>query len=233
MNTLEVKHVNFSYQHGISVINDITFSVEAESKVALIGCNGAGKSTLLSLLLGVLWPTSGDIAVCDQPLIPEHLAEIRAAIGMVFQNPDDQLFMPTIFEDIAFGPRNHGLSKDEVYHRTMKTMETLGISHLAQKPPYRLSGGEKRTAALATALVMEPRLLMLDEPTAFLDPRTKRTLAALLQRMDLSMLIATHDLDFVRQVCSRVIVMYQGEIVAHGKTEAILDDATLLYQIGL
>jgi cobalt/nickel transport system ATP-binding protein len=233
INALEAVGIGFSYPKGTRVFDGLSFTVAQGEKVALLGRNGAGKSTLLSLLLGIEWPDEGDISVCGFKLARQTTGDIRRCAGMVFQNPDDQLFMPTVREDVAFGPRNLGMDAESSGKIADEVLERLGIAHLAGKPPYRLSGGEKRSAALATALAMQPKLLLLDEPTAFLDPAGKRTLAAILQALPIAMLIATHDMEFVRETCPRAILLSGGRALADGDTGQILSDWEAMAEAGL
>jgi cobalt/nickel transport system ATP-binding protein len=224
---IEAKNVSFSYPGGVAALKDVSFRLADGKKYALVGANGAGKSTLLSLLCALEYPQSGMIQMDGVPVDKAHTQQIRDHVGMVFQNPDDQLFMPTVYEDIAFGLRSRGVPEDEVSRRVNGLMERLGISHLKDRPPYRLSGGEKRIAAIATALVLEPRLLLMDEPTAFLDPRAKAGFLRLIQGLDIGMLIATHDLALAREHMDGVVILKEGNIYAQGEA-ALLEDNDLL-----
>jgi cobalt/nickel transport system ATP-binding protein len=198
-----------------------------------VGANGAGKTSLLLALVGVLPVGAGSVAVDGMELNKTTLNEIRRRVGMVFQNPDDQLFMPMIYDDIAFGPRNYGLGEDEVRKRADAALELFGIGHLRNRSSLKLSGGEKRMAAIATVTVMEPSVMIFDEPTAFLDPRARRGLIEALKRLEQSKLIATHDLTFAEEVCSRTIVIKEGKVFADGDPEIILHDPQLMDEGGL
>lgn len=230
---LEVKDLSFSYDDGNEVVKGISFTIYHGEAVGIIGANGAGKSTLLMLLMGVLSPRSGNILVGDTKITKKTLPMIRQRLGMVFQNPDDQLFMTTVYEDVAFGPRNYNIDEEEVKNRVMKSLELVGISHLKDRPPFKLSGGEKRSAAIATVLSMEPDILIMDEPTSELDPKSRRNLINLLNEFSHTKLITSHDLDLVLDICERVIVIKNGEIVADGEAYSILTDEKLLDSCGL
>jgi len=201
--------------------------MKAGENIALIGANGAGKTSLLLALIGVLPSVSGEIRLGETILTKKTLREIRARIGLVFQNPDDQLFMPNLFEDIAFGPRSFGCPEAETIKRVTAALSQLGIENLAERSPLKLSGGEKRLAAIATVLAMNPEFLLFDEPTAFLDPRARRTLTAILAELPQGKLIATHDLAFAEQLCSQVLLLQKGKLVANRGREVLQDAATL------
>jgi cobalt/nickel transport system ATP-binding protein len=230
---IELENITFSYLAGAPVIDDLTLSIEQGESVGIIGANGAGKSTLLQLLLGLLIPQQGRIVVGHTPLTPKTLPWVRERIGLVFQDPDDQLFMPTIAEDVAFGPRNRGLDEVTVSQLVKTALETVGISELADRPPYKLSGGEKKAASLATVLAMEPDVLVLDEPTASLDPRARRKVLNLLKQFEHTRLITSHDLDLILDVCDRTIVLQNGKILADGPSNQILTDEKLMLAAGL
>lgn len=230
---LKLNQVSFSYPNGSTIIKDINLHISPGEKVGLVGCNGAGKSTLLSLICGINLPTRGEIQVGGISLKKETLPEIRKAVGMVFQNPDDQLFMPNILEDVAFGPKNYGLSEAEAKEKAKNALETMGILHLGERPPYRLSGGEKRSAAIATVLAMEPSVILFDEPSAFLDPRATKNFEIMVNHLDMAYVIASHDLDLILNTCQRVIIMSEGTIVADGDPEQLFKDETLLIDAGL
>jgi len=214
-------------------LRDISFSLQNGERVALIGANGAGKSTLLLSLVGVLAASAGSIALDQIEMNKSNLAHLREKIGMVFQNPDHQLFMPTVYEDIAFGPRNFGCSEEEIAFRMDRVLESLGIQHLKDRLLPRLSGGEKRLVALAGVLVMNPQLLLLDEPSSMLDPRARRRLITILDSLPQSLLLATHDLDMALDLCDRVILLKKGMIYADGPAAQILSNAQLLDKCGL
>ncbi len=214
-------------------LHNVSFSVKQGERIALIGANGAGKSTLLLTLVGVLAAQSGEVVVENTPLKNETLPEIRKKIGMVFQNPDDQLFMPTVYEDIAFGPRNFGVQEEKIQQKMDQVLQDLGILSLKDRMAHKLSGGEKRMVALAGILIMDPSVLLLDEPSSFLDPRARRRLVEKLNGLPQTMLMTTHDLDMALDLCHRVILLQGGKICADGDAKQILSDADLLESCGL
>jgi cobalt/nickel transport system ATP-binding protein len=223
-----VDGLGYVYPDGTSALHGVSFRVEHGESVAVVGANGAGKSTLLMHLNGTLAPTTGKVIVGDLPLTAGTAREVRRTVGMVFANPDDQLFMPTVREDVAFGPLNLGLAVEDVHERVNASLEKVGALHIADRPPYRLSSGEKRLAAVATVLAMGPSILIMDEPSSNLDPRARRLLIELLLTFDHSKIIATHDLDLVLDVCPRTIVMCGGRVSADGETKRIFADEKLL-----
>jgi cobalt/nickel transport system ATP-binding protein len=226
-------HADCAREGERPALEGVSFSLDEGEKLALIGANGAGKSTLLLTLAGALLPSAGSLSVGGVPARGDTVEQLRRLTGLVFQNPDDQFFMPTVEDDAAFGPRNFGMDEEAVRRRVGETLEDLGILHLRSRPAQRLSGGEKRLAALAGVLVMEPPLLLLDEPTSFLDPRSRRGLLAVLRRLPQTMLIATHDLPLVRALCSRAILLKEGRVLFDGPVSACLDDETFLEHAGL
>lgn len=225
---LQVCHVSYAYPDGQAALVDVSFQVDHGESVAVIGGNGAGKSTLLLHLNGFLSPLHGSVVVEELPVTRETLVPVRRSVGMVFQNPDDQLFMATVYEDVAFGPSNMGLPSAEIALRVRAALDRVGTTHLAGRPPHRLSGGEKRAIAIAGVLAMSPTVLVLDEPSDGLDPAARRNLVNLLSSFSHTKIIATHDLDLVLEVCSRVIVLRQGQIQADGPPELIFNDVELL-----
>jgi cobalt/nickel transport system ATP-binding protein len=214
-------------------LEDVSFALGEGERAALLGANGAGKSTLLLALVGVLDAVSGEITLDSSVVKKESLRELRQKVGIVFQNPDDQLFMPTVYDDIAFGPRNCGVPEEQVEERVNEILRQLGISHLKNRMTHRLSGGEKRLAALAGILSMEPSILLMDEPFSFLDPRAQRRLMEILKALPQTMLVATHDLNMAKQLCRRAIVLKEGHLLTDGPIEAVLADAALLERCGL
>lgn len=233
---VKAQSLTINYTDTVSerpAIDDVGFSVETGDKLALIGANGAGKSTLLLLLAGVLLPQKGRLVLDGVPVQKDTLNEIRRKAGLVFQNPDDQFFMPTVEEDICFGPRNYGVDEITIKQKLDAILKTLGIEGLKDRTAHKLSGGEKRLAALAGILIMEPPLLLLDEPTSFLDPRSRRGLIGILKSFTQTMIIATHDLDLARSLCSKAIILKEGRIAAEGPIESLLDNAVLLEECGL
>lgn len=230
---VEVRDLHFAYPDGTDALKGVSFRITHGESVALIGANGAGKSTLLLHLNGYLTPTHGEVRIGETPLVRETAAAVRRAVGMVFQDPDDQLFMPTVFEDVAFGPLNAGLPAAEVEQRVTAALERVGMAHLRDRPPYKLSAGEKRAVAIATVLAMSPDVLVMDEPSSHLDPRGRRRLIELLKSFKHTKIIATHDLELVVELCSRVIVLDGGKVVAEGPTEELLNDEALMLSHGL
>jgi len=224
---LTVSNVTVEYSDGKVAVNDISFLLDSGENVALIGANGAGKTSLMLALVGVLPVKTGEIRIGDIKLNKQTLREARAHVGLVFQNPDDQLFMPSISEDVAFGPRSFGCSEGETIMRVEKVLYQLGISHLSNSSTLKLSGGEKRLCAIAAVLVTQPETLLFDEPTAFLDPRARRNLAALFNNLPQGKLIATHDLAFAGATCSRVLILQEGSLVADGGKKLLSDEKTL------
>jgi cobalt/nickel transport system ATP-binding protein len=231
--SIEVTDVGFAYPDGTEALSDVSFFIGHGESIALVGANGAGKSTLLMHLTGFLMPTSGSVRVGDVPVTKTTVADIRKTVGVVFQDPDDQLFMPNVYEDVAFGPMNLGLPAEEIAARVSDALSRVGAEALADRPPYRLSGGEKRAVAIATVLAMAPSLLIMDEPSSNLDPRARRRLIELLRTFEHTKIIATHDLDLAMELCERTIVMSGGTITADGPTAAIFGDAELLDRSGL
>ena len=224
---LTVKDLTVQYPDGTRAIDSVSFSIGAGEDVALIGANGAGKTSLLLALVGVLPSSTGEIRIHDTVLSKRSLREVRSRVGMVFQNPDDQLFMPSIHEDVAFGPRSFGCDETETKERVGAAISRLGIEHLGTRSPLKLSYGEKRLAAIATVLTMDPDLLLVDEPTAFLDPRARRAFMRTLTELPQGKLIATHDLLFAAALCSRVLLLEKGRLVADGGKELLFDKERL------
>ena len=231
---VEVEHLTFRYPDGRLALDDLTLSIAPEERVALVGPNGAGKSTLMLHLNGILHAASGTITVGGLALSDKTLGQIRAWVGLVFQNPDDQLFSPRVRDDVAFGPLHMGLPDGEVRARITQALAAVGMADYADRLSFHLSLGEKKRIAVATVLSMDPHILVLDEPSAGLDPRARRSLIALLRDLgDQTMLIGTHDMRLVDALCPRTVVMAGGRVVADGPTADILSDATLLEQHGL
>jgi cobalt/nickel transport system ATP-binding protein len=230
---VEVRNLRHVYADGTVALGDVSFRIHHGESVAVIGANGAGKSTLLQHLNGYLMPTSGEIRIGDFPLSKATLPEIRRTVGMVFQDPDDQLFMPTVFEDVAFGPLNLGLSGVEVEQRVRDSLERVGAVHLQDKPPYHLSGGEKKRVAIATVLSMSPDILVMDEPTNGLDPFARRQLMGLLRDFHHTKIFTSHDLDMVLELCDRTIILHEGLVRADGATREIFQDDALLAECRL
>lgn len=227
-----VNHLHFSYPDGHVALHDVSLKLNKGDKVALVGPNGAGKSTLMLHLNGIL-QGQGDIEIAGKRLTKDNLPAIRAMVGLVFQNPDDQLFSPTVFEDVAFGPLHMGLPEDEVRKRVDTALESVNMTNYKDRLSHHLSVGEKKRIAIATVLSMNPSLLILDEPSAGLDPRARRTLINLLRELSITMLVSTHDMALVKELFPRTIVMDEGKIVADGLTQEILNDEKLLKAHGL
>ena len=225
---VEVKNLQFTYPDNTAALRGVSFRIQHGESVAVVGGNGAGKSTLLQHLNGYLTPTVGLVRIGDYPLTPETLQEVRRTVGMVFQDPDDQLFMATVFDDVAFGPLNLGLPAEEVNARVLQALRTVDVEELKDRPPHRLSSGQKRRVAIATVLSMSPDILVMDEPSAGLDPRARRQLIELLRTFEHSKIIATHDLDLVMELCERTIIMHEGSVMADGPTKKIFQDDALL-----
>jgi cobalt/nickel transport system ATP-binding protein len=226
--SIDVLDLSFSYPDGTMALDGLTFEITHGESIAIVGANGAGKSTLLMHLNGFLSPTSGTIRIGDVPVTKDTLPDIRKTVGMVFQDPDDQLFMPNVYEDVAFGPMNLGLPPEDVDARVVDALTRVDALRLKDRPPYRLSGGEKRAVAIATVLAMSPNVLVLDEPSSGLDPKARRTLIGLLGSFEHTKIIATHDLDMALELCERTIVMNAGTLTADGRTSDIFTDDVLL-----
>jgi cobalt/nickel transport system ATP-binding protein len=225
---IDFADVFFRYPDGTEALRGIRFRITHGESVGIVGANGSGKSTLLMHINGCLLPASGVVTIGDLAVTAKSRGEIRRKVGVVFQNPDDQLFMPTVFDDVAFGPLNLGLSEAAVRERVQSALAMVDGLGLAAKPPHHLSAGQKSAVAIASVMAMEPDILAMDEPAATLDPRSRRRLIALLQGFTHSKLIASHDLDLILDVCERCIVIGEGRVVADGPAEEILSDRQLL-----
>ncbi len=228
-----VEAVRFAYPDGTWALDGVSFELGHGESVAVIGANGAGKSTLLLHLNGILTADSGRIVVGDLPVAHGTLTHLRRTVGTVFQDPDDQLFMPTVFDDVAFGPLNLGMPEADCRARVRDCLERVGAWHLRDRPPHRLSGGEKRRVAVAAVLAMSPDILLLDEPSTGLDPRGRRQVIELLRGFAHTKLVVTHDLDLVLELCPRTIVLHEGRVAADGPSRTLLGDAALLERCGL
>ncbi len=231
--TVEVEHLSYSYPDGHQALRDVTLTVAPGEKVALLGPNGAGKSTLILHLNGILRVQSGSVRSAGMPVIDKNLGRVRAAVGLVFQNPDDQLFSPTVFDDVAFGPIYQGLPKAEIAARVDEALEAVRMAAYKERVSHHLSTGEKKRIAIATVLSMRPEILILDEPTAGLDPRARRGLINLIRTLPQTMLVATHDIRMVVELFERSIIMDEGQVVADGPSASILADEALLNAHGL
>jgi cobalt/nickel transport system ATP-binding protein len=231
--TIEVNDLRFKYPDGLPALRGVTLSIAPGEKVALVGPNGAGKSTLMLHLNGILQAEAGEVHVCGLPIRKDTLGKVRAAVGLVFQDPDDQLFSPTVFEDVAFGPLHMGLLEAEVRERVAEALAAVGMGDYVQRVSHHLSVGEKKRISIATVLSMNPEILVLDEPSAGLDPRARRGLIGLLRDLPQTMLVSTHDIRMVVELFPRTVVMDQGRIVADGPTPELLNDEELLAAHGL
>ena len=228
-----IEKLNYAYPDGHQAIRDVNLKIEEGESIALVGANGAGKSSLFKLIIGISEIKEGSIKVEELAVGKKTLKDIRRKVGMVFQNPDDQLFMTKVYDDIAFGPRNELLTEEEVEERVVNALEQLGITHLRDRMPHRLSGGEKRVIAIASVLAMNPRVILFDEPTSFLDPQARRNVINTLDSLKMTKIIATHDLDMALDICDRVIILHHGSVFADGTVKDILLDEKLLSQCHL
>lgn len=229
---VEIANLSFQYPDGQPALREVSLRVMPGERLAVVGPNGAGKSTLLLHLNGIL-RGEGQVRICGLPCSKENLRRIRALVGLLFQSPEDQLFSPTVYEDVAYGPIYQGLPEGEVNERVEWALDAVGMTAAAQRMPYHLSLGEKKRIALATVLAMQPQILAFDEPSAGLDPRGRRALIELLAALPQTLLVATHDLDLVRAALNRTVILDGGQVVADGPTEQILADEALLEAHGL
>jgi cobalt/nickel transport system ATP-binding protein len=224
---LELRNVSSVHANGSPGVRNLSFTVEEGASVAVLGANGAGKTSLFLTLAGILAIQSGAVKAGGLELNSKNPGAARAAMGLVFQNPDDQLFMPTVWDDVLFGPRNLSLPEEECAGRALASLRETGIEELKDRSPLHLSGGEKRMAAIAGVLAMRPKILLLDEPTAFLDPKAIRSLGLVLKALGQTKLIATHNLGFAREVCSRVLILKKGALLTEGGI-SLLDDRDVI-----
>ena len=229
---IAVNGLSFTYPDGQKALDDIHLTVYSGESVALIGPNGAGKSTMLLHLNGIL-DSHGEVRVSGRPVDSQNLKWVRSKVGLVFQNPDDQLFSPTVFDDVAFGPINMGYAEEEVQQRVSQALEWVGMAGHEQRSPHHLSVGEKKRIALATVLSMSPELLVLDEPTSSLDPRARWELIALLRGLVMTKIVASHDLELVQALCERTVMLDAGRVIADDLTERIMADVEMLRAHGL
>ncbi|GAB4298569.1 MAG: ABC transporter ATP-binding protein [Desulfuromonadia bacterium] len=225
---VEIRHLSHTYPDGTVALRDISLRITHGESVGIIGHNGAGKSTLLLHLNGIIMPKEGVVTIGGIPLTRATVDQIRRCVGFVFQDPDDQLFMPTVIEDVAFGPMNAGLTPREAIRRAEDALDRVGLLHLRNRSPWHLSGGEKKRAAIATVLSLFPDILVLDEPTSGLDPFARRQLIRLLGEFTHTKIVATHDLDMVMELCSRVLILHEGEVRADAPPGEIFRDRELL-----
>ena len=229
---VQIKKLSFSYPDGTAALEDVSLDIFRDEKVALLGPNGAGKSTLLLHFNG-MFSSNGNVRIMGMKPEKKNLKTIRQKVGLVFQNPDDQLFCPTVFDDVAFGARNLGLSEELVTERVEQALGAVGLVGFEQHSAFHLSFGEKKRLSVATILAMDSEILVLDEPTSNLDPRGKKNIIQLLQRIGGTQIIVTHDLDLARDLCERTIVLSKGRKAADGPTKDVLDDRALLESHGL
>jgi cobalt/nickel transport system ATP-binding protein len=234
MTAIDIKGLDFTYPDGKRALCELRFQVAAGETVGLVGPNGAGKTTLFLCLAGVLHGPAGALQVAGlDPCQPAERMQLPARVGIIFQNSDDQLFSTTVGDDVAFGPLNLGLAKDEVRRRVGDALTHVGLAGFEERVPFHLSGGEKRRVAIAGVLAMEPEILLLDEPSMFLDPRGRRELIQFLNTLAVTKIIASHDLDMILDTCKRVVVLDQGRLVADGIAEQVLSDPALMVAHGL
>ncbi|WP_449350862.1 energy-coupling factor ABC transporter ATP-binding protein [Streptomyces shaanxiensis] len=226
--SLEVTGLAFAYPDGHQALFGVDFTIARGERVALLGPNGAGKTTLVLHLNGILGGGVGSVKVAGLPVDMQHMAEIRRRVGIVFQDPDDQLFMPTVREDVAFGPAAAGMKGDELEARVRTALERVGMAEFAHRPPHHLSFGQRRRVAVATVLAMEPEILVLDEPSSNLDPASRRELADILRSLDVTVLMVTHDLPYALELCPRSLILSEGTIAADGRTAELLTDDELM-----
>ncbi|MCW4600916.1 energy-coupling factor ABC transporter ATP-binding protein [Janibacter hoylei] len=225
---IDLRGVRHTYPDGHRALDGVDLHIHPGERVALLGPNGAGKTTLVLHLNGILTPTSGSVAVSGLPVVREHLLDVRRRVGIVFQDPDDQLFMTTVAQDVAFGPRNLGLSAEEVDARVEEALTAVSMLDVADRPPHHLSFGQKRRVAVATVLAMRPEILVLDEPSSNLDPASRRELAEIVDGLDITVLMVTHDLPYALQLCERSVVLSEGRMVADAATREVLSDGELM-----
>lgn len=230
---IHIKNISYSYPDGNQALTNVSIDIVSGTTVAVVGANGAGKSTLLGLLVGINTAKEGEIEIAGIPLLKNKLEEIRKKVGFVFQNPDDQLFMARVYDDIAFGPRNFGYSAEAIKQMADRAIKTMKIEHLVNRAPHKLSGGEKRNVAIAAVLAMNPEILLLDEPSSFLDPKSRRNFIHAMTTLPHTKVITTHDLDLVLDLCERVIILRKGEVFADGKPLELFRDEELMEKAGL
>jgi len=230
---VEFEDVSHVYPDGTRALTDISLSIAHGERVALLGPNGAGKSTLMLHTNGVLRATSGHVSVCGIGISDDSVRDVRSRVGLVFQDPDDQLFMTTVYDDVAFGPLNMQLGQHEVDDRVHEALHAVGLAQSSTRASQHLSFGQRKRAALATVLSMRPQVLVLDEPTSNLDPRARRGMIGLLSSLETTLMVATHDMDLAWELCTRAVVLDEGRVVADGPRNKILCDDSLLAQHGL
>lgn len=232
MSILNISNLTFSYDKNKETLRDVSFSLEGKENLGIIGQNGAGKTTLLLLIAGII-NTNNSIRIFGKSLKKENINEIRKNIGFIFQDPNDQLFMPTCYEDLAYGLINQGVEKMEIEKRIDEILEKLGITHLKYSLSHHLSQGEKKKIALATVLIMSPKLIIIDEPTANLDPRIRRELVKMINSINCTKIIASHDLDFISKTTNKALLLYEGKNKYCGDTKELLEKEKFLIEYGL
>ena len=230
---VELDHLTFSYDGNREVLSDISIHLKAGETVGLIGANGAGKSTLLKILAGLLTDYKGQAKIDGMDVNKKNLASVRKKTGYVFQDSESQLFLSTVYEDVAFGPRNYGYSGEEVEEKVMSALKQVHIEELKDRPIYRMSGGQKKLAAIATILSMEPEVILFDEPSVGLDPKNRRNLINIINQIEGLKIIASHDLDMIFDTCDKTILIEKGKLIYEGETAKILTDQKLLEESGL
>ena len=237
MHLIETRDLCYIYPGNVTALDHINFIAPRKARIAVIGSNGAGKSTLFKHFNGILRPTSGTMLVHGEPVTPHNIREVRKFVGLVFQNADDQIFSPTVEQDVAFGPLNLGLDDETVSHRVEEALAMVGIEHLRERVPHHLSGGEKKRVAIAGVIAMEPQVLILDEPTAGLDPQGVRDLIAVINTLageyGITVIFSTHDVSLVPEVADYLYVMHRGGIVSQGTVETVFSDPDLLASVRL
>lgn len=232
MQTIEISHLSFAYGNE-PVLSDVCFQAKGEETIGIIGANGVGKSTLLKIMVGILSEYHGILRICGMDVEKKNLTQIREKTGYVFQDSESQLFMSNVYEDVAFAPRNYGYPEEEVKRRTEKALDMVHIKDLQKKQIYRLSGGQKKLASIATILSTNPEIILLDEPSVALDPQNRRNLIRILRELPGMKIIASHDMDMIWDTCSRTVLMSGGKIIADGRTKEILTKQDLLEAHGL
>jgi cobalt/nickel transport system ATP-binding protein len=237
MHLIETRDLVYAYPDSVRALNRINFIAPRNARIAVIGSNGAGKSTLFRHFNGILKPTSGSVLIRGEPITKENIREVRKFVGIVFQNPDDQIFSPTVSQDVAFGPANLGLDPETIHHRVKEALRITGIEHIAERVPHHLSGGEKKRVAIAGVIAMEPEVLVLDEPTAGLDPAGVRDIVGfirdLAKQYGMTVIFSTHDVGLVPEVADYIYVMHKGEFVAEGTVDEIFSQPDMLKSVRL
>jgi len=237
MHLIETRDLCYSYPHSVKALEGINFIAPRNARIAVIGSNGAGKSTLFKHFNGIFRPTSGQVLVRGEPITKQNIREVRKFVGIVFQNADDQIFSPTVEQDVAFGPTNLGLDEETIHHRVHEALKIVGIEHLAERVPHHLSGGEKKRVAIAGVIAMEPDVLVLDEPTAGLDPQGVHDLVgfinSLSKKYGMTVVFSTHDVGLVAEVSDYIYVMNKGRFVADGSVEEIFVQPDMLRSMRL